>query len=294
MEIDKGKKQLCFSLFRPAALLLSGITAVFLMSLPVMRAFSAEAKKDEPKRWRYELMRPADLDEAIKTRPIAWLVVSPLEWHGEALALGCDPITGQAIVDRAWEKVGGVRIPTLHIGVEIDYKAWEGNRRNSYWGMENVTREHNPGSIFVNTVTLELVMRDYLYFLEREGFKLVVVVSGHGTGDHLNIIGDACEKYSKGPMKAILWRRSSSGTPEELRFTGAAGHADFNEASVLGGVDPTLVDKSKFGVIGRDRKASLLKENASKIDFEKGRKIIDFSALQLENDVKELIRSMNL
>ena len=256
---------------------------------------AAEEKKvTSPKRWRYEYMCPAELEEAIKTRPIAWLVVSPLEWHGDALSFGCDPFVAQAIVDRAWEKLGGVRIPTLYLGVEIDYKIWEGTKRVDYWGMELGTKERNPGSIYVNPLTLELVLRDYLYFLQREGFKLCVVVSGHGTEDHLAVIRDVCSKYAKSSMRSVMWYDWANEPPAELRFEGAGQHADFDEASVLGGVDPNMVDKSRFGVVQRDRKVGLLQENAVKMDFDKGGKIIEFRATQLEKDINGILKEMNL
>jgi creatinine amidohydrolase/Fe(II)-dependent formamide hydrolase-like protein len=248
-----------------------------------------------PRCWRYERMRPADLAEAVKERPIAWLVVSPLEWHGEALSFGCDPQVAQTVADLAWEKTGGVRLPTMYLGVEIDYLVWEGNERVDYWGMELGTRERNPGSVYVRPLTLELVLRDYLYFLQREGFKLCVIVSGHGTEDHLAVIRDVCSKYDKAPMRAVMWYAWGAGEPPaELRFDGAGQHADFDEVSVLGGADPTLVDRSRFGVIERDRKVKILRENAGKIDFVKGRRIIEFRAAQLEKHVKALVKELNL
>jgi hypothetical protein len=82
--------------------------------------------------------------------------------------------------------------------------------------------------------------------------------------------------------------------PAELRFQGSGGHADFSEASLLGGVDPNMVDKSKFGVAERDRKVKILKENVDKIDFDKGRKIIEFRAEQLANGVKETLKGMGI
>jgi creatinine amidohydrolase/Fe(II)-dependent formamide hydrolase-like protein len=51
-------------------------------------------------------MGPADLAEAVEERPIAWLVVSPFEWHGEALAFGGDPHVAQTVADLAREKTG--------------------------------------------------------------------------------------------------------------------------------------------------------------------------------------------
>jgi creatinine amidohydrolase/Fe(II)-dependent formamide hydrolase-like protein len=195
----------------------------------------------------------------------------------------------------AWEKVGGVRIPTMYLGVEIDYKSWEGDKRVSRWGMEYGTRQHNPGSIYADQMTLEMVLRNYMYFLEREGFKLVVVVSGHGTGEHLDVIRDVCERYTKkGSMKAVMWNAWGHSVPEDLRFEGAGQHGDFDEASVLGAVDSRLVDKSKFGVAERDRRVHILSENADKIDFEKGRKLIELAAEQLEKDVDAQIAELKL
>jgi creatinine amidohydrolase/Fe(II)-dependent formamide hydrolase-like protein len=244
--------------------------------------------------WRYERMRPADLSEAVKERPIAWLVVSPLEWHGEALSFGCDPAVAQTVADLAWEKTGGVRVPTLYLGVETDYEIWEGDRRVDYWGMELGTRERNPGSLYVRPLTLELVLRDQLYFLQRQGFRLCVIVSGHGAEDHLAVIRDVVARYEKAPMRAALFYGWDDEPPPGLRFEGAGQHADFDEASVLGGVNPGMVDRSRFGVADRDRKVQLLRENAGRIDYEKGRRIIEYRAAQLEERVRALANELGL
>ena len=243
---------------------------------------------------RYERMRPADLAEAVKERPIAWLVVSPLEWHGEALSFGCDPLVAQTVADLAWEKTGGVRIPTMHLGVETDYEVWEGNVRVDYWGMELGTRERNPGSLYVRPLTLELVLRDQLYFLQRQGFKLCMIVSGHGAEDHLAVIRDVVARYERSPMRAVLFYGWDGEPPPDLRFEGAGQHADFDEASVLGGADPGLVDRSRFGVVERDRKVKLLRENAGRVDFDKGRRIIEYRAAELEKKVEALAKELGL
>jgi creatinine amidohydrolase len=239
-------------------------------------------------------MRPADLAEAVKERPIAWLVVSPLEWHGEALSFGCDPLVAQTVADLAWEKTGGVRIPTMYLGVETDYEIWEGGRRVDYWGMELGTRQQNPGSLYVRPLTLELVLRDQLYFLQRQGFRLAVIVSGHGAEDHLAVIRDVVGRYEKSPMRAVLFYGWDGEPPPELRFDGAGQHADFDEASVLGGADPAMVDRSRFGVVERDRNVKLLRENAGRIDFDRGRRIIEHRAGQLGKRVRAAASELGL
>ena len=42
--------------------------------------------------WRWEQMMPDDLLEAIDKVPVCYLVVSPLEWHAEAMSFGTDII----------------------------------------------------------------------------------------------------------------------------------------------------------------------------------------------------------
>ena len=245
------------------------------------------------KTWRWENMKPDDLRKALETVPVAWVVFSPLEWHGEAMAFGCDPSIGQAVVDNAWQKVGGVRIPTILIGAETDYKYWGEKGLMSHWGLEQITEQHNPGSLYVRPITLKLVVEDYLYFLERNGFKLVVVSTGHGATEHIKVIKEVEKAYENGPMKVVFSSGWGAKLPEELRFKGSGGHADFSEASLLGGVDPNMVDISKFGVTERDQKIKLFKENAEKIDFEKGRKIIELRAEHLANEVRSVLEEMN-
>jgi creatinine amidohydrolase/Fe(II)-dependent formamide hydrolase-like protein len=268
--------------------------AVGVLGVTAVRDLSYAGEAPAPRSWRYERMRPADLTEALKERPIAWLVVSPLEWHGEALSFGCDPHVAQTVADLAWEKTGGVRMPTLYLGVETDYEVWEGDKRVDYWGMELGTRERNPGSVYVRPLTLELVLRDYLYFLQRQGFKLCVIVSGHGAEDHLAVIRDVCSKYDRAPMRAVLFYPWDGELPAELGFDGAGQHADFDEASVLGGADPAMVDRSRFGVVERDRRVKLLRENAGRVDFDKGRRIIEYRAAQLQKQVEALVKELGL
>lgn len=265
-----------------------------LVAMTSIPTYAAESASSEPPRWRFETMRPRDLAEALRTRPIAWLVLSPLEWHGEAISFNADPLVGHAILEGAWKKVGGVLIPTLYIGSETEYKEWDSEKGLvSRWGMELISREHNPGSLYVRPITLELVLVDYLKGLQREGFKLCVVTSGHGGAEHVDLMEEVCRR-DYGGMKVLMWRGWSEELPEHLRFkdVGGASHANIVEASLVGGVDPTLVDRSAFGVLERDRKTGLKSENASEIDFEKGRAIVELRAAALAKKVEEMLAEL--
>jgi len=253
------------------------------------------AKEKEVKAWRWEEMYPSDMREALEEMPVAWVVFSPLEWHGEAMAFGTDPVIGQYIMDEIWKQVGGVRIPTLYVGVETDFK-YLNKGVKSHWGLEVVTKEHNYGSIYVRPVTLRLVLEDYLYFLKREGFKMAVVSSGHGGTEHVTVMREVCERYSDDSFKAVFGMYGMSARRnvlEEFMFKGAGGHADFSELSFLGAVNTDMVDVEKFGVTEQDRKVKLLKENKDKIDFEKAEKVIEILVNGWAEQIQGMLDEMN-
>jgi creatinine amidohydrolase len=245
----------------------------------------------KPQCWRWEQMKPSDLELAIKTVPVAYLVVSPLEWHGEAMSFGCDPAIGTAIAEKTWHEIGGVLIPTLYIGAETQYRDWTQKGLTDYWGMEWITKEHNPGSLYISPMTLELVMREMLSFIEIEGFKVCVIISGHGGVEHVKVLHDLEQRAEDRPMKIIYSRLPENKKTEELEFPGSGGHADFSEVSVLGSVDSTMVDKSKFGRIKRDNSIGLMEKNISNIDFNRGKVVIDSRVSQIIKALRDELKN---
>lgn len=218
-----------------------------------------------------------------------------MEWHGEAMSFGTDPMIGQHMLDKVWKQVGGVRIPTIYVGAETDFKYLKKGIK-SHWGLEVVTKEHNYGSIYVRPITLQLVLEDYLYFLKREGFKMAVVSSGHGGTEHVKVMREVCERYSDDSFKAVFGMYGMSAwrnVPEELMFKGAGGHANIRELSFLGAVNPDMVDVEKFGVTEQDRKVKLLKENKDKIDFEKAGKVIEILVNGWAEQIQKMWDEMN-
>jgi creatinine amidohydrolase len=200
-----------------------------------------------PNCWRWEKLKPSDLEWAVKTLPVAYFVISPLEWHGEAMSFGTDPVIGTEIAELAWKKTGGVLIPTLYVGSETEYKDWTSTGLTSFWGMEWNTKEKNPGSLYVSNYVIELLVRDMLALIEREGFKACVIVSGHGATEYTRILRSLENLYEDRPMKVFYSKLVELQRPAEIDFPGSGGHADFEEASILGAVDSTLIDKSLFG-----------------------------------------------
>jgi creatinine amidohydrolase/Fe(II)-dependent formamide hydrolase-like protein len=267
-------------------IIICGILSVWFLLSSTMNAQKMNC-------WRWERLKPGDLETALKTVPVAYLVVSPLEWHGDALAFGTDPAIGTEIAEIAWRSTGGVLIPTLYIGSETEYKDWTSEGLTSYWGMEWVTKEHNPGSLYISNNTFELVVRDMLYSIERQGFKACVIVSGHGATEYVRILQEYEKRSADRPMKVIYSNLVVKDRPEELDFPGSGGHADFAEVSVLGAVDSSMIDLSLFGKSQRDQKIGLYEKNIPFIDYEKGRASIDFRAERIIETINQFMAAQN-
>jgi len=287
---------------------LNVLLATILLFVPGFVAASSQGEKDPVKKetsvkkkdvktWRWEEMFPSDMREALEEMPVAWVLFSPLEWHGEAMSFGTDPVIGQHVLDKVWKRVGGVRIPTVYIGSETEFKYLDKGVK-SHWGLEVVTKELNHGSIYTRTLTLQLALEDYLYFLKREGFKLAIVNSGHGGTEHVQMMREVCERFSDDNFKAVFdlyGMATRLPIPEEYEFKGNSGHAGIREFSFLGAVDPDMVDIEKFGVSEQDRKTGLKQEDRDKIDFKKAEKAIEYlvegSVEKIQSMVDEMMEN---
>jgi creatinine amidohydrolase/Fe(II)-dependent formamide hydrolase-like protein len=265
----------------------NSVACLCALALPcALQAAADTTAVDTSHCWRWEQLKPAELEQALKTVPVAYLVVSPLEWHGEAMSFGTDPVIGMAIAEKAWRKTGGVLIPTLYLGAETEYHDWSPKGLADYWGLEWNAKEHLPGSLYIRPTTLELVLREMLAFIEKEGFLTCVLVSGHGATEHVRVLKDIEERWQDRPMRVVYSKLPERKRSADMRYEGSGSHADFAEASNLGGVDPTMVDKGRFGVTERDRTIKLLSENAGKIDFDKGARVVASRAEQLAEAVR--------
>jgi creatinine amidohydrolase/Fe(II)-dependent formamide hydrolase-like protein len=149
--------------------------------------------------------------------------------------------------------------------------------------MEWITKEHNPGSLYISNNTFEMVIRDMLYSIEKQGFKACVIVSGHGVTEYVRILQEFEKRSVDRPMKVIYSDLSGKERSEETEFPGSGGHADYAEASILGAVDSTMVDQSLFGKSQRDQRIGL---------YEKGRAYINSRAERIIKTVKQFLATV--
>jgi creatinine amidohydrolase len=108
-----------------------------------------------------QLMRPAQLESALKKFPVAYVPFGLIEWHGRHLPLGNDALKAHAILVKCAEEFGGVVYPPQ-------------------WLHDGFNQEH------LVPVYTELFQR-----LKATGFRVIIGVSGHNVHGQIDMINNA-------------------------------------------------------------------------------------------------------
>jgi len=174
---------------------------------------------------RLELMAPAEIAAARERVPVAFVPVSPLEWHGPHLPLGTDGLHAHHVALRVSQRVGGVVLPPLFVGTD-------GQRDGAMLERLGLPRDADvfgmdfPGfptkSLYYDEQVVETVVGETVRALRRDGWRLVVLVTGHGAPEHARALARV----------------------DGARLVSCAegsGHAERWETSVVLALDPSLV-----------------------------------------------------
>jgi len=111
----------------------------------------------------------------LKRKPVVLLPIGSIEQHGPHLPLGSDLIQPMAVLERVAAETGAIIAPPIPYGVVHASRPF-------------------PGSVCVSFDALRAYTRDVLSELVRNGFKRVVVVSGHAEGVHLAALRTAAKE----------------------------------------------------------------------------------------------------
>ena len=173
---------------------------------------------------QFELLLPWQLRELIAKRPVAYLPLGTLEWHGEHLPVGLDSLTSHGICTRAAMLGGGVVMPPHYYSV--------GGGHGSY-----------PWTIIKSTP--DEIERQLLFTLERMevfGFKLAVLFSGHFADTQLEMIGRVASNWNKRSSTLKVFSTAVNRI-EGLAF--APDHAGIFETTLLAALHPNLVQLNR-------------------------------------------------
>jgi creatinine amidohydrolase len=216
---------------------------------------------------RYAELLPHEFDARLRARPVGYLPIGTLEWHGPQNPLGADFIQASAILEEAARRFGGIVLPPLWLGPDAIDSDDDGR---SLVGMDIFSEPSRqlPGSLYWVSEGLFLQMVEaVLAQATRAGFRCIVA-EGHGPSR------DAFGRMSK------QWRRrfglrliSAADFPGE--WATQNDHAGRNETSILMAVAPDLVDLDRLpdgsggrsiGIIGEEPRDSTAAYGAELIE----------------------------
>lgn len=208
---------------------------------------------------QYEHLLPAELNEILKTAPVAYLPWAALEWHGYHMALGNDGLKAHGILKRVAQKAGGVVLPPVWCGYDT-------LKLDSHGGF--------PLTLEFKRETVMQLLTEYLEQLSDIGFKLIVVLSGHYGPPHIAALVEAANLFTiwQSQRQSRVWIIPEYDLVTDLGYRG--DHAAKWETAILMHLLPELVDLSRLddatageagGILGEDPRRSATPELGARI-----------------------------
>lgn len=189
---------------------------------------------------RYVELLPGEFQKRLAARPIAYLPLGTLEWHGEHLALGTDALISEGLMVLAAQRLGGIVLPAVHLGPDRSMQTAD---QGHLQGMDFVDEASSPGRQLVGSCywlpeSLFAVLIDALLKqVERAGFK-AVFADGHGPS-RTSWVRHIEEREARFSLRLL-------GVAGELEaaWQSQLDHAAKNETSLMMAIRPDLVDLS--------------------------------------------------
>jgi len=168
-------------------------------------------------------MFPFKFKEALKNKPIAYLPIGSLEWHGHHNALGLDSLKAWKILELVAQKIGGIVFPPLFLGLDtypdLDINKYPNKAYDCYHLDDNL---------------LKGVLESYFKRMINIGFKAIFVLAGHYTNS--KIASSVAEKIENQDIKIIV------GKEPDFVENQQGDHAGKWETSLLMATFPHLVN----------------------------------------------------
>lgn len=207
---------------------------------------------------RYEQLRPDQIESVRKCTPVAYLPWGALEWHSYHNPIGLDGMQAHGQCLALARSTGGVVLPPIYAGTDT-IKPYKGF----------------PHSIEHSAATVKALCDEFLQQLAEEGFRIIVVVSGHCGATHIETLQSSVDDFdaARPECGALL---VPSFEPMKDRYP--SNHAARGETSFQMLFDADLVDLSLLpagrtatleedGVWGEDPRSASAGEGAEMLDL---------------------------
>ncbi len=236
---------------------LAGISGVAIGAGSFAFSSGADENGDGKEKVRYSELLPHEFRKRLADKPLAYLPMGTLEWHGEHLPIGSDAIQCEALMVECARQYGGIVLPPIHVGPGPTKLMDDGRLLigMDFWNnIVNPPRQLDgdcywiPDGLFISLTDAILAQ------CKRTGFR-AVFADGHGP--------------SRGSWIRELKRREAHfglklfGVTSDIRVQWQlqTDHAALNETSLMLHYRPDLVDMSQLpksrsdwplGVAGED------------------------------------------
>ncbi len=169
-------------------------------------------------------MRPQQIAGIMSATPIAYLPWGAIEWHSYHNPVGLDGFIAEAQCRALARRNGGLVMPVVFAGTDT-IKPLKGFK---------YTFEHQRE-------TISRLCREYLEQFVDEGFRIVVLVTGHAGGGHTEAISTTVEAFaSEHPDIGTVFCASFEPVKDQFPMN----HAALGETSLQMVVASNLVDLS--------------------------------------------------
>ena len=247
---------------------------------------------------RYEEMMPHEIVAARREKPVAYVSIGGIEWHGEHNPVGLDTVKAHELCIRAAQKGGGLAMPALFWGESRESNLLEFNHNADGKVTEKMgLPKENFAPGYMGGVTAEQehafyeqLLTHIYYQLKSLGFRVIFVLCGHYPLKPF-AVSTAQQFMEKTPGVRIY--AGIEADPVRDIYPKGGDHAAKWETSIMRTLRPELVDVSVLpedkdipliGVYGEDPRADDLEEFGRKVTQD----IIDRMVAKTDEMLREL------
>jgi creatinine amidohydrolase len=201
---------------------------------------------------RYAMLRPAQVVERRKQRPVAYVPIGTVEWHGPQNPLGADTLQAEGLAVLCARRGGGLVLPPLYYGESRSESLMEANAADRELiatamelPAENFDPDRQPFTPTEQVLNYQRLLLHILAEVESLGFALGVLVAGHyPLIDHARSAVLLFNKRHYSKYHGMLAWACVDYLFLEDRYPEAGDHAAGWETSHLMTLHPATVDLS--------------------------------------------------
>ncbi len=221
---------------------IAGASAGIVPGVQSIAAAGPESKENAATtvKVRFDELLPHEFRKRLAQKPIAYLPLGTLEWHGEHLPLGSDAMQSEGLMAECARRFGGIVIPPIYLGPDRAKPADDGKMLVGMDYAESTTPPRQlDGSCYWVPNGFHLLMVDaILAQLKRAGFR-AVFADGHGPS-RWSWAENLSERQARFGLKLF------GVTKEIVGWRSQVDHAARNETSLMMHLKPDLVDLSQL------------------------------------------------